>query len=609
MSAPVRKATGGTSSRTEEGASYPIHCRGRRRRRRRRAGAPRRERRGRRPRLLRRRRLRRQPGPPPAGLVGDLDGGEHYTLRVRDLADRRPTCPTSCTTPRGAASHGRPTARRCSTSRPTSRCARTRSGATASARRRPTTSLVFDETDERFFVGVGLTRSERVDRHRSRRARRQRRGLADPGRRPDAPRRCSCAPRRDDVEYSRRPLGRPLRRAHQPRRRGLPRDDGAARRAGRVDRAGRPRARPADHSASSRSPTTSCCTSGATPSPGCASCSATAPSASSTSAPSRTTSSSTPTRSGRPRRCASRYQSLDHAGVGVRRGRRAPASARCCKQTPMPNVDLVALRRAQREWATARRRHAGAGRRRPPRRHAARRHRTVLVYGYGCYEISMPPWFSAARLSLLDRGFVWALVAPARRRRARPALVPRRQAAAQAQHVHRHDRLRRAPRRRPAGPRRGRRRHPRRQRRRPARRGVRHDAPELFAAAVAEVPFVDVVTTMSDPTLPLTVTEWEEWGDPRSRAVAPATWSATRRTTTPSPPTTRRCTSPPASTTRGSATTSRRSGWPSCRAVRTSDAPLLLQVRDGRRPRRPERPLRPLARRGQGRRVRPGDSP
>jgi oligopeptidase B len=39
--------------------------------------------------------------------------------------------------------------------------------------------------------------------------------------------------------------------------------------------------------------------------------------------------------------------------------------------------------------------------------------------------------------------------------------------------------------------------------------------PSLFAAVVAEVPFVDVVNTMHDETLPLTVTEWEEWGDPR----------------------------------------------------------------------------------------------
>jgi oligopeptidase B len=38
--------------------------------------------------------------------------------------------------------------------------------------------------------------------------------------------------------------------------------------------------------------------------------------------------------------------------------------------------------------------------------------------------------------------------------------------------------------------------------------------PDLFRAAVAEVPFVDVVSTISDPTLPLSVIEWEEWGNP-----------------------------------------------------------------------------------------------
>jgi oligopeptidase B len=39
-------------------------------------------------------------------------------------------------------------------------------------------------------------------------------------------------------------------------------------------------------------------------------------------------------------------------------------------------------------------------------------------------------------------------------------------------------------------------------------------APELFAGIIAEVPFVDCLTTMLDPTLPLTVIEQEEWGDP-----------------------------------------------------------------------------------------------
>ena len=45
-------------------------------------------------------------------------------------------------------------------------------------------------------------------------------------------------------------------------------------------------------------------------------------------------------------------------------------------------------------------------------------------------------------------------------------------------------------------------------------------APQSFGAAVAAVPFVDVVTTMSDPSMPLTITEWEEWGDPRSEPSA-----------------------------------------------------------------------------------------
>jgi oligopeptidase B len=40
-------------------------------------------------------------------------------------------------------------------------------------------------------------------------------------------------------------------------------------------------------------------------------------------------------------------------------------------------------------------------------------------------------------------------------------------------------------------------------------------APRRWRAVVAEVPFVDCVTTMLDPAIPLTVNEWDEWGDPR----------------------------------------------------------------------------------------------
>jgi oligopeptidase B len=41
--------------------------------------------------------------------------------------------------------------------------------------------------------------------------------------------------------------------------------------------------------------------------------------------------------------------------------------------------------------------------------------------------------------------------------------------------------------------------------------------PDLFKVAIAQVPFVDVVTTILDPSLPLTVIEWEEWGNPNEQ--------------------------------------------------------------------------------------------
>ena len=51
-------------------------------------------------------------------------------------------------------------------------------------------------------------------------------------------------------------------------------------------------------------------------------------------------------------------------------------------------------------------------------------------------------------------------------------------------------------------------------------------APELFRAAIAEVPFVDVLTTMLDDTLPLTPPEWPEWGNPIESATDYATIKA-----------------------------------------------------------------------------------
>ncbi|MGL1572152.1 prolyl oligopeptidase family serine peptidase, partial [Vibrio parahaemolyticus] len=43
---------------------------------------------------------------------------------------------------------------------------------------------------------------------------------------------------------------------------------------------------------------------------------------------------------------------------------------------------------------------------------------------------------------------------------------------------------------------------------------VANMAPDLFLGIIADVPFVDVLNTMLDETLPLTPPEWPEWGDP-----------------------------------------------------------------------------------------------
>jgi oligopeptidase B len=183
------------------------------------------------------------------------------------------------------------------------------------------------------------------------------------------------------------------------------------------------------------------------------------------------------------------------------------------KQTPVPNTDLARYV-ATREWATA-----PDGTLVPMdivRRSDVQPDGTAacLVYGYGSYEVSMPPWFSPGRLSLLDRGVVWALVHPRGggelgRRWYRDGKLLRKRntftdTLASVEHLVARGWAA------------------------PGRVAVRGGSaggllvgacvtmrPDLFAAAVAEVPFVDVVSTMSDPTLPLTVTEWEEWGDPR----------------------------------------------------------------------------------------------
>jgi oligopeptidase B len=188
------------------------------------------------------------------------------------------------------------------------------------------------------------------------------------------------------------------------------------------------------------------------------------------------------------------------------------------KQTPTPNVELDRYV-AERLWATA-----GDGTAVPVdvvRRIDAAPDGPApcCVYGYGSYEASMPPWFSVARLSLLDRGIAWALVHPrgggelGRHWYIDGKLLDKRNTFTDTLAACEHlaatgvaDRERIAIRGGSAG-------------------GLLVGAcitmePDRFRSAVAEVPFVDIVTTMSDPTLPLTVTEWEEWGDPREEPFA-----------------------------------------------------------------------------------------
>jgi oligopeptidase B len=137
----------------------------------------------------------------------------------------------------------------------------------------------------------------------------------------------------------------------------------------------------------------------------------------------------------------------------------------------------------------------------------------TLLYGYGAYESCEDPRFSIARLSLLDRGMVFA-VAHVRGggELGRPwyehgKMLEKKNTFTDFIVVARH--LVETDVTRPENL--------------VALGGsaggllvgaVANMAPELFAGILAAVPFVDALTTILDPSLPLTVTEWDEWGNP-----------------------------------------------------------------------------------------------
>ncbi len=140
----------------------------------------------------------------------------------------------------------------------------------------------------------------------------------------------------------------------------------------------------------------------------------------------------------------------------------------------------------------------------------------LLLYGYGAYGHSIDPRFSSDRLSLLDRGFAFAI-------------AHIRGGAEMGEEWHDHGKLLEkkntfsdfiacaehliAARYTASG--------------HLAIMGgsaggllmgaVLNARPELFHAAVAKVPFVDTLNTMLDPTLPLTISEYEEWGNPEEK--------------------------------------------------------------------------------------------
>lgn len=141
----------------------------------------------------------------------------------------------------------------------------------------------------------------------------------------------------------------------------------------------------------------------------------------------------------------------------------------------------------------------------------------VWLEGYGAYGIASDPWFSVTRLSLLDRGWIFALAQV----RGGGDLGEAWHEAGRLEHKHRSfsDYIACAETLVARGYTRA--------GRILAQGGsagglligaVLNQRPELFGAAILDVPFVDVLTTMLDPSLPLTVGEYEEWGDPRRKA-------------------------------------------------------------------------------------------
>ncbi|MFT9392140.1 S9 family peptidase [Bifidobacterium sp.] len=137
----------------------------------------------------------------------------------------------------------------------------------------------------------------------------------------------------------------------------------------------------------------------------------------------------------------------------------------------------------------------------------------MFITGYGAYEISSDPSFSVSRLSLLDRGVLYALphvrgggemgrawYEQGRRLNKKHTFEDFIDATAALQRAGFADPARTVANGGSAGG--------------LLMGAIANMAPQLYAGIEADVPFVDALTSILDPSLPLTVTEWDEWGDP-----------------------------------------------------------------------------------------------
>ncbi|MDF7640350.1 S9 family peptidase [Bifidobacterium sp. ESL0784] len=137
----------------------------------------------------------------------------------------------------------------------------------------------------------------------------------------------------------------------------------------------------------------------------------------------------------------------------------------------------------------------------------------MFITGYGAYETDSDPGFSVARVSMLDRGVLYAVVhvrgggemgrawyEQGRRLNKRNTFTDFVDATKALQQAGLADPKRTVANGGSAGG--------------LLMGAVANMAPECYAGIEADVPFVDALTSILDPSLPLTVTEWDEWGDP-----------------------------------------------------------------------------------------------